>query len=129
MILREAKIDDAQYEWTSFERGLTYCQTAKRMAQWWLQSEDSLSLPKTLKIRVRDVGSELEFMHVVVVRHSIEVTPMRNDEDREAYPNLCVVCRESLDIGWDYAACKKCAEEFDYDFVQDDMNFDSANGR
>lgn len=79
MILREAKIDGESYGWTSFERGLTYCDTAKRMAQWWLQTEKSISLPKTLMIRVRDRGSEIEFMHEVVVRHSIEVIPKRSD--------------------------------------------------
>lgn len=128
MILREAKIDGFGYDWTSFERGLTYCDTAKRMAQWWLQTSDEISLPKKLHIRVRDVGSTLEFMHEVIVRNHIEVVPKRNDE--EPYGVLsCIVCRQPLNAEWEYAACKKCADELDYDFEEDDRNFDAKNGR
>lgn len=52
-----------------------------------------------------------------------------NDAEEYVSPNLCVVCRKSLDPNWEYAACKSCADELDYDFTEDDRNFDAANGR
>lgn len=129
MLIREARIEGEVSGWISFERGLTFCDTAKRRAQWYLENNPNAKLPITLKIQVRDVGSKISFLHKVCIKKTIEVTPMRNDAEEYVSPNLCVVCRESLDPNWEYAACKSCADEFDYDFTEDDRNFDAANGR
>jgi hypothetical protein len=128
MLLREAKIE-GEVEWISFERGLSFCDTAKRQAQWYLENNPDEKLPITLNIHVRDVGSKISFLHKVQIKKTIEVTPIRNDIDDYVSPVLCVICRKDLECGWEYAACQKCADEFDYDFSEDDRNFDAANGR
>jgi len=71
---------------------------------------------------------DVEVMHEVIVRNHIEVVPEGNDE--EPYGVLsCIMCRQPINAEWRYASCKKCADELDYDFEEDDLNFDAKNGR
>lgn len=112
MILREAKIVGESYKWTSFERGLTFCDTAKRMAQWYIETRDP-KLPTTLTILVRDKGSDIHFEHRVTIKKSIEVTPIRNDTEDGFLLQSCFICHEKLDEDWDFAACRECVAKFD----------------
>ena len=131
MIKREARIsgDEDFEDWMSFGEGLTYCETARRMANWYFLFKKASQLPMQLDVYVRDVGSKTQFIHTVKLSLAIEVIPHRNDDAEEYLGVTCVVCGDVMPANWDYAACKKCGEEFAYDFVEDDRNFDAANGR
>ncbi len=131
MIKREARVcgDEDFQGWMTFGEGLTFCETARRMANWYYLLKKTSQLPMQVDIYVRDVGSKKQFLHRVDLRLKIEVTPMREDHVEEYAGMTCIVCHNAMPVEWDYAACKECGEEFEYDFVEDDRNFDAANGR
>ena len=78
---------------------------------------------------VRDVGGKTQFLHTVKLSLQIDVIPARNDGGEDYAGMTCIVCHNAMPVEWDHAACKKCCFNFGYDFVEDDRNFDAANGR
>jgi len=131
MLKRQARIsgDPDFSNWMSFGEGLTYCETARRMAKWYYLFKRTSKLPSEVDVYVRDVGGTKQFLHKVDLRLQIEVTPVREDDVEEYAGMTCIVCHDAMPVQWDYAACKECAKKFAYDFVEDDRNFDAANGR
>ena len=128
---REARIsgDEDFQNWMSFGEGLTYCETARRMANWYHLFKKTSKLPSEVDVYVRDVGGKTQFLHTVKLSLQIDVIPARNDVGEDYAGMTCIVCYNAMPVEWDYAACKECGEEFAYDFVEDDRNFDAANGR
>ncbi len=131
MLKREARISgDKDFQnWMSFGEGLTYCETARRMANWYHLFKKTSKLPSEVDVYVRDVGGKTQFLHTVKLSLQIDVIPARNDGGEDYAGMTCIVCRDAMPVDWDYAACKHCIEVFSYDFVNDDRNFDAANGR
>jgi len=130
MIKREARItgDKDFPNWMCFGEGLTYCETARRMANWYYLFRKSTKLPAKIGVYVRDVGGKTQYVHTINLSLQIDVVPARNDG--QVYLGMtCIICHDAMPVEWEYAACKRCGEEFDYDFVEDDRNFDAENGR
>ena len=81
MIKREAKVcDDPDFpNWMCFGEGLTYCETARRMANWQHLFKKTRKLPSEVAVYVRDVGSKTQFLHTVKLSVQIDVIPVRGD--------------------------------------------------
>lgn len=128
MLKREARISgDPDFpNWMSFGEGLTYCETARRMANWYYLFKKKSKLPAEVDVYVREVSGKTQFLHTVKLSVQIDVIPARGES---CLGRSCVMCHCDSPDFRNYAACKKCVEEFAYDFVEDDRNFDAANGR
>lgn len=81
MIKREAKVcDDPDFpNWMCFGEGLTYCETARRMANWHHLFKKTSKLPSEVDVYVRDVGGKTQFLHTVKLSVQIDVIPVRGD--------------------------------------------------
>jgi hypothetical protein len=83
-VSREARIaNDPDFpNWMSFGKGITYCETARRMANWYYLFNKQRHLPRTLQIYVRDVGGKTQFYHEARLSLQIDVTPARSSHGK-----------------------------------------------
>ena len=77
MLQREARIvgDEDFPNWMVFREGLSYCEIARRMANWHHLLKKTSKLPSEIDVYVRDVGSKTQFLHTVKLSLQIDVAP------------------------------------------------------